>query len=534
MARNFVSEFSLSLPNILYASGGKFYLLLPNTEHTESKLSNLTDRLNAWLFKKFSGDLYVRIGFEALSGADLSKKNGQTLYDIWDMLTRKLMFEDRKRYQSLAATDYELVFGTNKFKTMSCRVCHSSIESGEQCRTCKDMEEMGRVLPNNSFVAVSEKQEAIEGNRHIFELKGVFSKDTYVWILPAEQILSSTSTPITFLSINDVNFSSIPLRFPYPERVNSCLFVLGSNYSFDKTFEEIANESKGIKRLGILRLDVDDLGKIFSLGLKSYRHKKAVSKRFYSLGRITTLSSQLNLFFGAIVPQIIVSDSSFSKRVTVVYSGGDDLFLLGAWDAIPHIAFRIRKTFQEFTCFNPCFGLSGGITITGGKFPIYKGAELAGDAETKAKKNKYRTKDGSVRNKNSLTFLDVPIAWPEFEELIGIYNHILDLLSNERFYPLLRRLRDIAYLWEKDKLFFREKITLSIQEVKDRLMAEKWRWRMVYSLGRFSEKYSEIENKIDKIQSFTTGTMEATDRNGIEFLGLLSRWWELTLRKETA
>lgn len=48
--------------NVLYSSGGKAYLLLPNTKKVNEGLEKYHGRLEQWLFEKFNGDLYVSFG----------------------------------------------------------------------------------------------------------------------------------------------------------------------------------------------------------------------------------------------------------------------------------------------------------------------------------------------------------------------------------------------------------------------------------------------------------------------------------------
>ncbi len=530
LAKNFVNEFGLSFPNILYASGGKFYLLLPNILTVKTRLDELTSKLNEWLFYKFDGDLYVRTAHEVLSAKDLTRQSGETLYDKWDKLTRKLVYEDRKRHQNLSAAQYDLLFGVDEIKPASCEVCHCSIKSGNQCNTCKNMKEMGRLLGTASYILVADNEEEVEALDCVFDIEDVFSKDTYVWILSEQDLPTSVKKGFHLYCINRESIETLPLGFSYPERVNSSLMILGSNHKFDRTFEKIAAMSNGIERIGILRMDVDDLGKVFSQGLKGYKHDQFSDARFYSLGRITTLSFQLHLFFGAIVPQLINSDKSFVGRVTVVYSGGDDLFLLGAWDAMPVVARKIRRKFEHFTCHNKCFGLSGGIVITRGKFPIYKSAEMAGEAEARAKNNEYKLPVGHWRKKNSLVFFDVPMSWEEFEEIYQIYREVLPFFLDRKFNPLLSRLRHISFLFENDRLLFERKREYSISDIERKLMGEKWRWRMIYGLSRFTERYSEAGPIVGKLQAFATGRMNSSNKHGIEFLPLLTRWLELRTR----
>lgn len=536
LARKYMEAFSLTPANILYASGGKFYLLLPNTDLVTDELPKLSNSINHELLKRFNGAVYVRTGKVPLSKAELIRQSGRTLSHIWDDLGRKLVLEDRQRYALLARSHYDDLFGIgNKAKTASCAVCHSVMypkEEGQEqkCRTCRDMETIGRELGNASYVVMGDNGTALE-TRPELELLG-----KYFWFVNSDVIEHNGLSPhhdCLVWALNNTGFAKLA-RIESLAIINTAPLIAGGTHGFQKEFQEIANESEGVHRLGVLRMDVDNLGKIFSHGLKGYLHgKEKETYRFHSLGRITTLSWQLSLFFGALVPGIIRGNQDWKDRVTVVYSGGDDLFLLGAWHALPEIALTIREQFADFSCNNPSFTLSGGMVITGGKFPIYKSAEMAGDAEAKAKKHVavFQEKKKKTEEKNSFTFLDIPMHWKEFESISGMKKDLYPLLQEKDNRPLLSRLRDIGSSWaeSRDRLL-RNGGQQSIEHIRRELMAEKWRWRMVYSLERFGRNRQSIQEVIEKVQQFILNPVAGSDRSGIELLGVLSRWCELQLR----
>jgi len=538
LARKYIEAFSLTPANILYASGGKFYLLLPNTELiTDELLPELNNLINHKLFKQFNGDVYVRTGQEPLSKVDLTRQGGHTMSHIWDDLGRKLASKDRRRYVYLARNYYDDLFGIgNKAKKDSCAVCHSAMhpkkEGQEQkCQTCRDMETIGRELSSASYIVMGDDENTLE------KRGGIELLDKHFWFLDSDVVESGSLSPhhdCLVWALNNTGFARLA-RIESLSTINAAPMIAGSTHRFQEEFQEIANKSEGVQRLGVLRMDVDSLGKIFSHGLQDYMHgREKDTLRFHSLGRITTLSWQLSLFFGALVPGIIRRNQQWKERVTVVYSGGDDLFLLGAWDALPEVALAIRKQFADFSCNNPSFTLSGGMVITGGKFPIYKSAEMAGDAEAKAKKHVavFQGEKGGIGEKNSFTFLDTPMCWKEFEAVSRMKNDLYPLLQEKDYRPLLNRLRDIASSWaeSKDRLL-RNGGHQSIEHIKRELMAEKWRWRMVYSLSRFGRNRQSLQNVIEKVQQFILDPVAESDRNGIELLEVLSRWCELQLRK---
>src|SRR5690606_17781747 len=58
------------------------------------------------------------------------------------------------------------------------------------------------------------------------------------------------------------------------------------------TFEDLQNASQGLKRLGVLRMDVDDLGHLFGFGFK-----RANGQSLSTLARVASLSTMMSIFF---------------------------------------------------------------------------------------------------------------------------------------------------------------------------------------------------------------------------------------------
>lgn len=531
LADHFIQTLGLTRANILYASGGKFYLLLPNTAAAQNSFSTLQEEVNLELLEKFSGDLYVRFSSIPLSGDDLTRQSGRTLCQIWDELTRRLVAEDTRRYASTASQDYEQLFGIGDGDLASCVVCHCSTPKTKEsdsvtCPTCMEMKAIGAALARAGCIVVSTKPQEGLGRPSL----QIF--DRFVYLTDRNPALSG-SGQIRLYALNDPEFAALAIESSRRGTLVDCTpFLAGSLHAFAETFDEIADQSHGVKRLGILRMDVDSLGKIFSEGLQNYSHETIRDKRFHSLGRITTLSWQLTLFFSGMLPQLIHQNPDWRDRVTVVYSGGDDLFLVGAWDALPEIALEIHRRFTAFTCGNPSCTLSGGLVISGGKFPIYKSAEMAGEAERQAKKHETAMNDGSLVDKASLTFLDTPMHWREFESISRLQAEVREIATDPRNASLVRRLIDIASSWRESRDTLERRSSLSMEMIKKQLEAEKWRWRMVYTLARYTKDRPGLAGHIQQLQNFITSAVGGTNRQGIELLGVLARWCELRLRND--
>jgi len=135
-------------------------------------------------------------------------------------------------------------------------------------------------------------------------------------------------------------------------------------------FEDIAAQSKGRRALGYLKADVDNLGFILQRGLEG----DSADRR--SISRLATLSRSLELFFSGHMQQLAEEFGS----VYTVYAGGDDLLLVGPWDAMVGFAIRLRQDFQRYTCDNPSWSMSAGLVTVGAKTPALM---AAAEAETR-------------------------------------------------------------------------------------------------------------------------------------------------------
>jgi CRISPR-associated protein Csm1 len=150
--------------------------------------------------------------------------------------------------------------------------------------------------------------------------------------------------------------------------------------------------------LGILRMDVDDLGAIMSRGLP--RPDRTLSK-------VAALSRTVSWFFGAYLDTIADSHDLY-----VTYAGGDDLFIVGPWDGILEAAVEVRNAFSAYACDNPDLHLSGALWICKGKFPVGRAAGYAGQRlEELAKTLRDLTRAIDDTDKNALAVFETKVPW---------------------------------------------------------------------------------------------------------------------------
>lgn len=238
----------------------------------------------------------------------------------------------------------------------------------------------------------------------------------------------------------------------------------------------------------------------------------------------------LSIFFDGWIDRIC---QDWPDKAYLIYSGGDDLFLIGSWDVIPEIAIRIREDFRAYTCNNPNFSLSAGITIAEEKYPLYRSAESAKRALDDAK-----SRDRYGQQKDAISFLNETMDWTEMRISREIALCLKSCLKDERNGKTLPRsvLWNLYGAWDlywKKRDLLKKKM-LSQGDVERLALYDRWRWRLIYFLDRaggrneiFREDLVLIKNAI--LDNNWRGIN--SQRHLIEYLGVSARWAELLTRE---
>ena len=259
----------------------------------------------------------------------------------------------------------------------------------------------------------------------------------------------------------------------------------------------------GFERIGVLRMDVDNLGEIFKRGLGD----KA------TLTQLATLSFRTSLFFEGWLKQLC-EQGQRKGLIYTVYAGGDDVFLLGPWDLIPDLARDIVHDFSEYTGNNPDVHLSAGMTFIGGKYPIYQAAEDAKDAIDQAK---------STPKKNAFTFLDEPWQWDVFDNVAQKQERLEKLVTSKEAggkdgpQSILQILQQLAVEENQHS------------KNKGRHVWGRWIWTGMYQLTRMQERYKDFAQDIKSISD----ELKNKQFQEIGWWGTAARWLELKGRKKT-
>jgi len=206
-----------------------------------------------------------------------------------------------------------------------------------------------------------------------------------------------------------------------------------------------AKKRTGTRKIGILKLDVDNLGTI--LGLLS---SKKVAEE---------LSKRISVFFGDTLNDLLAlsisSDSenstanTFRENIYTVFAGGDDCFFVGAWDVILQWANLLQEQFnsvsQNFDTYITSSSqeiisdlkkqlpltISGGLVMLDPTYPTTRFADLAGDALDDAKYFTYPGEQKYDFTKAKINLLNQVLTWNEYNLTLTTANELKDLVIKE-------------------------------------------------------------------------------------------------------
>jgi len=421
MGRYILNELDLPLANLIYANGGRFYLLLPAS--AENKLLAIRENLEQQIYEQYEGQLGLELGHIYLTGEEIGSR---AIAQKWDSLVK--IIEKSKNQPFLTRFDaaffspsqmggkliqcqftkkdmipQEVFYQKDKVKDepsnhpnyVHYKVQNWKKETGYEANMyaindatgslhgrliCEEQftsQQVGRKIRETSILAIHKSSKAD------FDLLKLESFTFHDSINRNFSKPSNESQRILFF--NDDGF----LDYPHEKNIEKGWRFYGGewilrDYNNDdkvKDFEILAEESTGIKRLGVLRMDVDNLGELFAKGLGDSA----------TFSRITQLSTMMDFFFcgylnklrelywkveEGIIEKAILSTEEQNQAergelanikylenvLQIVYAGGDDLFIIGLWNVLPDVALWINQEFKKFTN-NKNFTISGGISL---------------------------------------------------------------------------------------------------------------------------------------------------------------------------
>ncbi len=520
---------------IIYSGGGGFGLLLPNKEGLKESIEKFGDILNEWAYSEFFGKLFIALDVLQFKGESLkTKKAFQTLrQDQSDHLDRQKrrkflkqldkLFEPKMPEQTSVQTECQITRRDDldeytmldlESGTLMADVSPNDREDAKRIwvsESCFHQHRLGDKLIDTNFILRywNEIDRSKKEHHGTLVLPGLDGRKVYYGL--SEHSTVDTEMVWAFNTWKDRQV------FQYANHVRKHSDL--SSYAQRKedeslqeenrasaanhtaTFQGLASSSCGADLIGALRMDVDDLGNLFS--------------RIESATMLSARSRMMSLFFKVYLNAICAQRKTdilgknndqenawgqSGRNALVIYAGGDDLFIVGAWDDTAELAFDIQ---QEFSHFTQGQGISGGLTLHQPKFPLYQMARLSAEAESFAKHDRAEGHPVSQKNRIAL-FYDGGKRFRQHYVYSDSKRYMLSMdweLGRGYILPLMKvyaRCGDIELIPDKRKIFVLDKRSFSYQTIEKwfKVLDVYWKKGQLY-LPAMARVMSDVESVFD-------------------------------------
>ena len=266
----------LTRTNIIYSGGGHCYLLLPNTATVQQTLADWNRAFNGWLNEQFGVQLFLANGWTPCSANDLCNVPAEA--SPYKALFRRVnaIAEQHKQHPYDAAALRAL----NRVQaipdgTRECKVCGNSAQVNAEglCPWCNRFANLSAQIQNQSIYLVHSTPRpgafalpGIRGSKRFLS----FSNDS---ALCADTVRSYTKNRLVRTLSPSIN-----------------LFV--GDYAASNNIEDLADQSEGIRRIAVCRMDVDNLGQAFIAGFEQPDQTDPVQRmKYVNLFRAAAVST---------------------------------------------------------------------------------------------------------------------------------------------------------------------------------------------------------------------------------------------------
>ncbi len=531
VVRYLLQSLHLYQANVVYNSGGSFYIIAPNTSSVRDNLTKANSQINERIFDCHKTSLFVAIDSVVLSDDALMHRNGCSLNQVWGELFEKRDSKKKQRYSSIIKENYSQFFDPIQIggETPRDRITGEEFAPDEEIfsekelsplkKMTKDQIVLGRMLRDYEVMVVSEGEIPYWKDRHPVQPAGL---GYFYYFLKRKDLedmkeqLRASADKVTVVTPNGENGNCDFMgKVDGIDNIYALEFYGGNEIVTERipSFEEMCEKhysEDAFKRMGVLRMDVDNLGYIF---------QKGISPERASLSRYASLSRSFDFFFSGYLNTIWREVNP--KKSLIIYSGGDDVFIVGSWEVVIELAKRISSDFSDYCCDNPAFSISGGISLVPPKFPIMKAAELSAVEESRAKSHQVGNDD-----KNSLSILGMALNWDhEFDAVESLKDDIVNMNVDD----------------ELRKSFVSKILShaMNANIINHRITSYKTYWMLTYDIGRMKERSKNKDTKdfleicvndICKNQKTLKGEPLNTNYHPLELWALACRWAELEMR----
>jgi CRISPR-associated protein Csm1 len=404
-ALRILDALGLPLTNLVFHAGGRSILLLPSgVEHTQ-RVDEALAWVKAWYFERMGGTLRLRSGDLQPLGRESFMAPGNGAEGFSHAYRELAARTDRGRL-TLSTKDLKGADGWETDNWIGAAPGHPL-----DAKAMTDMlTRVGERLPRASWFALDSPTDDLLAvmDDVVGYRVGLFSDPPpsgrrFALRLHESPIAAPFLLAAAHVPVADAASSADPDEEPVDP-------------GQPLTFSHLARRSTdddgrrvGQAMLGVLKADVDRLGLLVGYG---------VPDDHVSFGRLAALSRSLDLFFKGFLDARLATDY---RSIYSVFSGGDDLLLVGPWYDLVRFARDLHDWFTRHTCGHAGISLSAGLVFTKPTTPVRQLAASADDALDHAK-----------RDRNRITVAGCTLGWNEFGLAWRLHRLMLEARAEAR------------------------------------------------------------------------------------------------------
>ncbi len=457
-----VERLDLSLLSIVSENAGKFEILAPNNERILEEIKQIQKELNEYFAKEFFAE--TGIGLTTIECGLFDFIVDGAYKELRDELAKEVELTKLKKFD-LLKSEYPIEWEKELTNQNQCFACKKRVGKKRDdieknvCDSCYRFIQIGKSLAakkryliinkkggipifQNYFIAFEDDREKIKGYKNNIAVYDI-SKDTGFEGFAKWELSSYVATQNKEI----VSFEELAKR------------------SVKEGIKDGKREF-GVEALMSLKGDVDNMG--------LFLQKSNVTASF---AKFNFFSRMIDYFFSVYVPYIM--RQKYPDTYTI-FAGGDDLFVLGAWDEVIELAKDVRNGFIDFAK-GSSLTFSVGMILTKPNKPVNFIAKRSEEALESSK---------DMDGKDAITLFGESVKWDNYLNDNGLKKELGLIGDNTAmFYRLLefvelsKKVRGgdpTATMWKsKLKYTFARNMDLSNAKIR----------KFLNNLDRMIEKY---------------------------------------------